>query len=456
LAFWDGKQWLRLGGSAPPKPKRSAADWVATLMMLGTVVALAVVTATRATVPLLSFDPQSAPFGTKVAVTAYGLPALTTVQLDWDGSTAGMPPARTSNRGVLAVRFQVPTASPGSHTVNVRATGQPGRKKGAILAGTLVATGVFVLSTAATPAPSSSDSPTESGASTTPTNTPSPSAADPTPTSAPPSPSSATPTPSLAPPATQSPTPSPGSSGPSPTPGPQSSGPSPTAAPTQSGSAWLVVIDDQFDSGGVPSHWGLYDGQYNYGPHNCATPSHVSVSGGSMHLLMRYETSGKCGSGWYTAGMYAKGADSVDQRVTVRFRVVSNGAVAHRIIPMRWPSGGTWPQDGEEDYCEGSALTGCSTYLHYATSNLQLSHTYSVDLTQWHTIRFERLNLIVRTYIDDMSTPVWTYLGTSVTLPETLKHVVLQQECKATGCPAGTIGSEDIQIDWITIAVPTG
>jgi hypothetical protein len=38
----------------------------------------------------------------------------------------------------------------------------------------------------------------------------------------------------------------------------------------------------------------------------------------------------------------------------------------------------------------------------------------------------------------------------------TLKHVVLHQQCKPTGCPAGTTGTEDIQIDWITIAVPGG
>jgi hypothetical protein len=173
-----------------------------------------------------------------------------------------------------------------------------------------------------------------------------------------------------------------------------------------------------------------------------------------MHMLMRYETSGRCGAGWYTAGMYAKGADSVDQQVTLRFRVVSDGVASHRIIPMRWPSGGTWPQDGEEDYCEGSLLSGCWTFLHYGASNLQLSNAYTVDLSQWHTMRFERLDHVVRAYIDNLSTPVWTYTGTAVTLPDTLKHVVLHQQCQTTGCPAETAGSEDIQIDWITIAVP--
>ena len=171
-------------------------------------------------------------------------------------------------------------------------------------------------------------------------------------------------------------------------------------------------------------------------------------------MRMSYQSSGKCGAGWYSAGMYAKGADSIDQRITVRFRVVSDGVIAHRIIPMRWPSGGTWPQDGEEDYCEGSTLTSCWTFLHYGVTNLQVYKTHQLDLTQWHTLRFQRLNHVVLAYIDDLSTPVWAYVGTSVTLPDTLKHVVLQQECQTAGCPSGTSGSEDIQIDWITIDVP--
>jgi hypothetical protein len=217
---------------------------------------------------------------------------------------------------------------------------------------------------------------------------------------------------------------------------------------------WVNVINDRFDSGGVPSHWSLYDG--SYGSHNCAAPSHVSVSGGSMHMLMRYENSGACGAGWYTAGMMiSKAYGTIDQRVTVRFRVVDGGATGHHIIPMRFPSAASWPQGGEEDYCEGSKRTGCTTFLHYGdTATTQVLHDYIFDLTQWHTVRFERLNHVVKAYIDDLTTPVWTYKGTSTTLPDTIKRVVLQQECQHSGCPVGTTGTEDIQIDWITIDNP--
>jgi hypothetical protein len=219
---------------------------------------------------------------------------------------------------------------------------------------------------------------------------------------------------------------------------------------------WVNVVNDQFDSGGVPAHWRRYDRPYGSAPHNCPAPSHVSVSGGSMHLLMRHETSGRCGAGWYTAGMMLdKAFASVDQRVTVRFRVVSGGVSGHHIIPMRFPPTARWPQGGEEDYCEGDGSSGCFTFLHYGdTPTTQVWHRHAFDLSQWHTVRFERRNHVVKAYIDDLRTPVWTYRGSSTTLPDTKKQVVLQQECRPSGCPAGTTGTEDIQIDWITIENP--
>jgi hypothetical protein len=229
---------------------------------------------------------------------------------------------------------------------------------------------------------------------------------------------------------------------------------------------WTTVVDDQFDAGGVPAHWHLYNGPYGSGPKNCAIPSHVTVTGGSMHMLMSYQATGSCGAGWYSAGMQIDAAyGTIDQRLTVRYRVIGTGynggaytaastdTVAHRIIPMRWPATAPWPQGGEEDYCESSTLSGCTTFLHYATTNSRVSHAYTVDLTQWHTMRFERLNHVVKAYIDDMTTPVWTYNGSSTTLPDTVKRAVLQQECRSS-CPPGTAGTEDIQVDWITIENP--
>jgi hypothetical protein len=214
------------------------------------------------------------------------------------------------------------------------------------------------------------------------------------------------------------------------------------------------VVDDQFNSGGVPGHWDLYDRPYGSGAGNCAAPSQVSVSGGYLHLIMKHLTSGDCGAGWYTGGMMISDRyGSIDQRMTVRFRVVNSGVHGHFIIPMRWPDTAPWPSGGEEDYCESSDLSGCTTYLHYGSSNSQHSHSMTFDVSQWHTLRFMRLKHVVTAYVDNMSTPVWRYSGSSKTLPDTIKRVVLQQECDSS-CPKGSSGTEDIQIDWITIDNP--
>ena len=265
----------------------------------------------------------------------------------------------------------------------------------------------------------------------TPTDTPAPTLTA-TPAPAP------TATPSAVPPVTTVPTPY--------------APPTPTRAP----SGWVTVLNDQFNSGGLPSGWHSYNGPYGSGPRNCAVPSHAVVSGGYLHLLMSYETdtSLPCGPGWYTGGLTLSGYSSVDQRVTVRFRIVDSGVAGHFIIPMRWPDiNSSWPAGGEEDFCESDTATGCKTFLHYSANNSQNWHAYSVDLSQWHTLRFQRRNHVVMAFIDNMTTPVWTFTGNSTNLPDTLKHVVLQQECHSS-CPSGTAGSEDIQIDWITIDNP--
>jgi hypothetical protein len=49
---------------------------------------------------------------------------------------------------------------------------------------------------------------------------------------------------------------------------------------------------------------------------------------------------------------------------------------------------------------------------------------------------------------------VWVYRGSSKTLPEHDKRIVLQQECSHDGCPSASSGSEDIQIDWIKVDNP--
>jgi hypothetical protein len=248
---------------------------------------------------------------------------------------------------------------------------------------------------------------------------------------------------------------------PSPTPTPTPSAtPTPTATPGTAG-GWTTVIDDRFDSGGVPTHWSLYDGPYGSGPGNCAAPSQVSVSGGSMHMLMSYRTTGRCGSGWYTAGMQLdRTYAAVDQRVTLRYRVVNTDPVnvrSHRNMPMHFGDvqSPSWPAGGEIDYCEGSALTDCTLFAHWRNGDGSFSQYTGPDMhgdfTQFRTVQATRLNYTLSVSIDGVS--VGNYAGTAASIPDVLQRAVLQQECRSAGCPSTSLSAntEDIQVDWVTV-----
>ena len=228
----------------------------------------------------------------------------------------------------------------------------------------------------------------------------------------------------------------------------------PDAAALATVSSWRTVLNDSFNSGGVPAHWKAYNGPYNFG--SCAMPSHNVVSGGYLHLKMYWEsssTAGKCGAGWYTGGLTMGTTNSsVSQRITLRFRVLqSGGAVGHRIIPMRSPDGGN-DAGGEEDYCESSVITYCSTFLHWKNNSGRDNKKYFRSLANWHTFQVTRNAYRVTVMIDGHL--AWDFQGNSTSLPPTRHHVVLQQECLKTGCPITHTGMEDIQIDWIRVENP--
>jgi hypothetical protein len=226
----------------------------------------------------------------------------------------------------------------------------------------------------------------------------------------------------------------------------------PKTASTSAAPFWKLVVNDQFNSGGVPAHWLRYDGPYGSDPHNCARPDHARVGKGTMRMVMAHRLTGACGTDWYTAGMMLdKKYGSVSQKISMRWRVDNNGARSHRIIPMRWPSPGVWPDDGEEDYCESGRTTGCTTFLHGAEKRDHYYHL--VNLNKWHVMTFVRRDYTVRVWIDGKLK--WVYQGSEATLPATVKRPVLQQECRQIGCPTHTTGNEIIYFDWIKVWNPS-
>lgn len=213
------------------------------------------------------------------------------------------------------------------------------------------------------------------------------------------------------------------------------------------------VLADEFNGTSVDTaKWSPYSGKLSSSD-GCNEPDNLQVAGGVLTQLFAYQSSGVCGAGWYHGSMMVNQAYAGNnQSVTVRFRVRNSDSStqAHRIIPMRWPDDSDW-FNGESDYCEGSDLTGCSTFLHYKDSSSQVQQSHNFDMTQWHTFRAtQKAGNDVQIFIDDMAVPRWSYDGSTTTVPDVLKRTVLQQECESS-CPSGTSGWERIEVDFVTI-----
>jgi len=236
------------------------------------------------------------------------------------------------------------------------------------------------------------------------------------------------------------------------------------------------VINTNFTTDGVlPAPWQAYNFANSQAGGGYYLASHAVVSGGILSLIQKYESSGPArnqyysssGAGWYQGAIYAAGGawDSVDHRTTVRLRILStNGITSHRNLPLWWPNANNAPSGGEEDYFESDGVwwprvNGTEqprSFFHYSSNNSFVYWIWNgIDVSQWHTYRFERKADKITIWIDDMTTPVWSQQFSSTQLPDTIKHPVFQQENPNFLPPSGTTGSEEIQIDWVAIDTPS-
>lgn len=220
-------------------------------------------------------------------------------------------------------------------------------------------------------------------------------------------------------------------------------------------SGFSRIMTDEFSGTALDTtKWTAYSSPLSSSS-GCPRPENNIVGGGVLTMLFAYDTSGYCGAQWYHGSMMVKAAyGENNQSVTLRYRIVANDPAntrSHHILPMRWPNQDPW-YVGESDYCETSSYTDCTTFLHHSSSTQQVaSPDHVFDMTQWHTFRAtQRPGNDVDIFIDNMTTPVWSYNGTTTTVPDVIKRTVLQQECRSS-CPTNTAGWEKIEVDWLTI-----
>lgn len=247
---------------------------------------------------------------------------------------------------------------------------------------------------------------------------------------------------------------------------------------------WTTVLSEDYETGTTydGNVWTAYDGPYGSEPLNCARPDQNFVADGMLQIRMSYRSDlSTCGGGvkngvtwpatkWYSGGLSLKTAyRAVNQRVSLELRELltdpaalanpTTGVRSFKNVPMHMGDATCWPTSGEINWLEGTNPTTLNTNIHYSSTNTcgqenkYFSSNYSVDFRNFHTVVVERNNYTATVWID--GTQVYTKIGTSTSFPDVIQRLILQQECKASGCPASTSPTTDynstVQIKWLTV-----
>lgn len=242
--------------------------------------------------------------------------------------------------------------------------------------------------------------------------------------------------------------PPPSSAVPAPRPVPSATKPAPSGRPTGGGSTgsgstgsgtqaatklgWTQIASDEFNGSGLSGSWGAYDGPGHDGKGR-RTPDAISVSGGIMTI--RGDSSGN------TGGMAWNG-DQTHGRWEIRARFPRGDEQYHPVL-LLWPDNG-WPP--EVDFSEtDSASDGTSFFLHYSSSNEQVSATRKMDITAWHNYAVEWVDGRVTGYVDGVK---WFESTDGQTIPDVAMHLAIQLDYFPDG---GSPKPTEMQVDYVRI-----
>ncbi|MFC4946369.1 glycoside hydrolase family 16 protein [Pseudonocardia sp. GCM10023141] len=243
---------------------------------------------------------------------------------------------------------------------------------------------------------------------------------------------------------TATPTPAPvPTTSPKPAPAPVPVAPKPPAAAAAAGTGTGTSAADKF-GWGTPvksddftaglGGWGLYDGA-GHGGNGRRTPSAASVLGGV--LTIAGDAAGNTeGMAWGKGQKYGRWEGRVKAPV---------GAKDYNALLLLWPDAENWPVGGEVDFMEMSDHSRQSTnmFLHYGSSNSQLSGTVNIDATQWHNWAVEWTPDHIATFVDGKE---WFRTTDKSALPPGPMHLCIQLDY-FPGSGGG--GNNQMQVDWI-------
>ena len=134
-------------------------------------------------------------------------------------------------------------------------------------------------------------------------------------------------------------------------------------------------------------------------------------------------------------------------RYTARFKVDNPTLIEYHVAWLLWPQSGKWPDDGEEDFPEGSLGGKITGFHHYAGSGACVgcqdkAVTTDLDLfTVWHTYTIEWKPGNVKYILDGK-----VVLNSDKWVPDTPMRWQLQTETNGYGSHSG-----NLMVDWVAV-----
>lgn len=217
---------------------------------------------------------------------------------------------------------------------------------------------------------------------------------------------------------------------------------------------WRQVFTDDFKGQSLDTlKWRTYSGQPRGDPAGWFDPSHVSVSNG-MLVISAYRDHA-IGGRWATGGVSSSpGLIQTYGEYLVRFRLEPGQGVSHALL-LTAANGSSTPEiDFSEDNGSGRSTTLAT--LHYTSSNIRISRSIAVNLTQWHTLGVRWTAGKLRFTLDGR---VWMSVAGSA-VPAVPMVLALQTQtwpCVGTfgRCPDSSTPSRvRLYVDWVVVYAP--
>jgi len=133
-------------------------------------------------------------------------------------------------------------------------------------------------------------------------------------------------------------------------------------------------------------------------------------------------------------------------RFTARLKVDNPTLQEYHIAWLLWPETGKWPDDGEEDFPEGSLGNKITGFHHYAGEGACRGCQDKADLpdgkfTEWHTYTIEWTPGNVKYILDGK-----VVLNSDKWVPTKPMRWQLQTETNGTGSHSG-----NLMVDWVAV-----